>query len=80
MTADIVVDLDERQRFVTKDPESLRIVIVDQIVLCPIANQINYCGYAFDVDYEEAELTNKQKVRMIFSTKLELALTGGDAL
>lgn len=55
-------------------------MIVDQIVLCPIANQINYCGYAFDVDYEEAELTNKQKVRMIFSTKLELALTGGDAL
>jgi len=51
MTEDIV-NLNESQRFLVEDPDSIAVIMVDQVTILPVTNQIVYSGFSFDVDYE----------------------------
>jgi len=67
---EIVLNLDENQRFMMEDPDSVAVIMVDQVTILPVANQIVYSGYYFDVDYESMNFTNRRKVQMVLDTKL----------
>ncbi|MED1801337.1 hypothetical protein [Brevibacillus porteri] len=58
---EIVLELDENQRFLIEDPDSVSVIMVDQITIHPVACQIVYSGYSFNVDYEKMDFTNRKK-------------------
>lgn len=66
-----VLNLEESQRFLIEDPNSDAVIMVDRVTILPVANQIIYSGYSFDVDYEKMEFTNRMKVQMVLNTKFE---------
>ncbi|CAI8779032.1 hypothetical protein EMIT07CA2_10230 [Brevibacillus sp. IT-7CA2] len=55
------------QRFLIEDPESVAVIMVDQVTILPIANQVVYSGYYFNVDYMKMEFSNRRKVQMVFN-------------
>lgn len=67
----IVIKLDGSQRFLMEDPDSVAVIMVDQMTIHPIANQVVYSGYYFDIDYLEMDFSNKRKVQMVFNAKLD---------
>ncbi|TQR29415.1 hypothetical protein [Brevibacillus brevis] len=67
---EIVVKLEESQRFVMEDPDSLAVIMVDQITILPTASQIVCNGYYFDIDYERMNFANRRKIQMVLDTKL----------
>lgn len=68
---EIVLNLEESQRFLIEDPDSVAVIMVDQVTILPVANQIVYGGYSFDVDYEKMDFTSKRKVQMVLNTEVE---------
>jgi len=68
---EIVLNLNESQRFLIEDPDSVAVIMVDQVTIHPVANQIVYSGYSFDVDFEKMDFTSKRKVQMVLNTKTE---------
>lgn len=76
---DIVLKLDESQRFLIEDPNSVAVIMVDQVAILPVANQIVYSGYSFDVDYEKMDFSSRRKVQMVLNTKVD-AVFGEDDL
>ena len=69
--SEVVINLNEDQRFLIEDPNSDAVIMVDRVTILPVANQIIYSGYSFDVDYEKMEFTNRMKVQMVLNTKFE---------
>ena len=69
---EVVVNLDEEQRFAIEDPDSVSMILVDQITIHPVACQIIYSGYSFNVDYEKMDFTNRKKVNMVLDTTLNV--------
>ena len=69
--AEIVLNLEESQRFLIEDPDSGAVIMVEQVTILPVANQIVYSGYSFDVDYEKMDFTSRRKVQMVLDTKVE---------
>jgi hypothetical protein len=43
---EIVLNLEESQRFLIEDPDSVAVIMVDQVTILPVANQIVYSGYS----------------------------------
>ncbi|MBY0085574.1 hypothetical protein HP567_010025 [Brevibacillus sp. M2.1A] len=37
---EIVLELDENQRFLIEDPDSVSVIMVDQVTILPVANHI----------------------------------------
>jgi hypothetical protein len=68
---EIVIELDESQRFLIEDPDSVAVIMVEKVTILPVANQIVYNGFSFDVDYGKMDFTSRRKVRMVLNTKLE---------
>ncbi|BAH44534.1 hypothetical protein BBR47_35570 [Brevibacillus brevis NBRC 100599] len=68
---EVEVILNKEQRFLIEDPDSVAVIIVDKVTILPVANQVVYSGYSFDVNYEKMEFTNRRKVQMVMNTKLE---------
>lgn len=74
---EIVLNLEENQRFLIEDPDSVAVIMVDQVTILPVANQIVYSGYSFDVDYEKMDFTTRQKVQMVLNTKVDAVIGEG---
>ena len=68
---EIVLHLDESRRFLMEDPDSVAVIMVDQVTILPVANKITYHGYYFDVDYTSMDFTRRRKVQMVLNTKVE---------
>lgn len=68
---EIVLNLAESQRFLIEDTDSGAVIMVDQVTILPIANQIVYNGYSFDVDYEKMDFTSRRKIQMVLNTKVD---------
>ncbi|MGG1531404.1 hypothetical protein [Brevibacillus agri] len=75
--SEVVINLNEDQRFLIEDPNSDAVIMVDRVTILPVANQIIYSGYSFDVDYEKMDFTSRRKVQMLLNTKVE-AVFGDD--
>ncbi|MGG3012275.1 hypothetical protein ABEO98_22675 [Brevibacillus parabrevis] len=68
---EVEVILNEDQRFLIEDPDSVAVIMVDTVTILPVANQIIYSGYSFDADYEKMDLTNRRKVQVVLNAKVE---------
>lgn len=75
---EVVLKLDEDQRFLIEDPDSVAVIMVDQVTILPVANQIVYSGYSFDVDYEKMDFASRRKVQMVLNTKFEAVFVAED--
>lgn len=71
MMNEVEVSLNEDQRFLIEDPDSVAVIMVDKVTILPVANQIVYSGFSFDVDYEKMDFTGRRKVQMVLNTKVE---------
>lgn len=71
MMTEVEVSLNEDQRFLIEDPDSVAVIMVDKVTILPVANQVVYSGYSFDVNYEKMDFTKRRKVQMVMNTKLE---------
>ena len=71
MMNEVEVSLNEDQRFLIEDPDSVAVIMVDKATILPVANQVVYSGYSFDVDYKKMDFTNRRKVQLVMNTKLE---------
>ncbi|WP_309479424.1 hypothetical protein [Brevibacillus agri] len=69
--SEVVINLNEDQRFLIEDPNSDAVIMVDRVTILPVANQIVYSGYSFDVDYEKMDFANRRKVQMVLNTEFE---------
>ncbi|WP_281868290.1 hypothetical protein [Brevibacillus parabrevis] len=68
---EVEVSLNEGQRFLIEDTDSVAVIMVDKVTILPVANQIIYSGYSFDVDYARMDFASRRKVQMVMNTKLE---------
>jgi hypothetical protein len=68
---EIVLELDENQGFLIEDPDSVPVIMVDQVTILPVANQIVYNGFSFDVDYGKMDFSRRRKVQMVLNTKVD---------
>ena len=71
---EVVLNLNESQRFLIEDPDSVAVIMVDQVTILSVANQIVYSGYSFDVDFEKMDFTSKRKVQIVLNTKTEAVI------
>lgn len=69
--SEVVINLNEDQRFLIEDPNSDAVIMVDKVTVLPVANQIIYSGYSFDVDYEKMDFANRRRVQVVLNTKVE---------
>ncbi|GIO08951.1 hypothetical protein J31TS6_49790 [Brevibacillus reuszeri] len=78
MMNEVEVSLNEDQRFLIEDPDRVAVIMVDNVTILPVANQVVYSGYSFDVNYEKMDFTKRRKVQMVMNTKLETVIGEDD--